>query len=182
MSDGQHFLAGEQRRSFSVTAIWVVHRPGMDDGETTAEGTYFDPFAESIVEIYPEWAEGLIGIEEFSHVVVVLYVDRAEALAQGGSLVHRVESRDGMPTPGLFSTRSPRRPNPIGLCYPRLLRREQNRLHVSGLDGWPGTPVLDLKGYYPRDELQPHATVPDWLSHLWSEHDLARGPDHRPDG
>lgn len=180
MSDGRRISAGERRRTFSVTAIGVVHRPGMDDDETTAEGAYFDPFAESIVEIYPEWSDGLTGIEQFSHVVVVLYMDRAKPLAPGEPLMHRAESRDGMPETGLFSTRSPQRPNPIGLCYPRLLKREGNMLYVKGLDGWPGTPVLDLKGYYVRDELQLHATVPGWLRHLWSGHDLVRGEDHRP--
>lgn len=180
MSDGWRSATGRQRSTFSVTAIGVIHRPGMNDGEATAEGAYFDPFAESIVEIHPEWADGLIGIEEFSHLVVVLYMDRARPLHHDEPLVHRVESRDGMPAPGLFSTRSPRRPNPLGLCYPRLLKRAGNMLHVKGLDGWPGTPVLDLKGYYVRDELQPDATAPDWLRRLWSEHDLVRGADHRP--
>ncbi len=51
----------DQRRGFTVTAIGVVHRPGWSDDATTAQDEYFDPFAESIVEIYPEWAAGLAG-------------------------------------------------------------------------------------------------------------------------
>ena len=168
----------EPRPSFTVTAIGVVHRPGMPDGATTAPTEYFDPFAESVVEIYPEWAAGLAGIEEFSHLAVVLYMDRAEPRRPDEPLVHRVESLDGMPEIGLFSTRTPRRPNPLGLSYPRLLGREENRLRVTGLDAWPGTPVLDLKGYYLRDELRPDATAPEWLRRLWARHDAERGP-HR---
>ena len=168
----------EPRPSFTVTAIGVVHRPGMPDGATTEPTEYFDPFAESVVEIYPEWAAGLAGIEEFSHLVVVLYMDRAEPRRPDEPLLHRVESLDGMPEIGLFSTRTPRRPNPLGLSYPRLLGREGNRLRVTGLDAWPGTPVLDLKGYYLRDELRPDATAPEWLRQLWAQHDAARGP-HR---
>ncbi len=171
---------GQQRSTFSVSAIGVVHRPGMSDTATTDEGTYFDPFVESVVEIYPEWADGLVGIEEFTHLVVVLYMDRVKPLSQHEPIQHRVESLHGMAEVGMFSTRTPRRPNPIGLCYPRLLQREGNVLHVLGLDAWSGTPVLDIKGYYLRDELQPHATVPDWLHRLWLKHDLERGPDHRP--
>ena len=168
----------EPRPTFTVTAIGVVHRPGMPDGATTGPTEYFDPFAESVVEIYPEWAAGLVGIEEFSHLAVVLYMDRAEPRRPDEPLVHRVESLDGMPEIGLFSTRTPRRPNPLGLSYPRLLGREENRLRVTGLDAWPGTPVLDLKGYYLRDELRPDATAPEWLRRLWAQHDAARGP-HR---
>ncbi len=170
-----------QRPAFSVTAIGVVHRPGLSNGATTAEGEYFDPFAESIVEIYPEWTDGLRGIEEFSHLAVILYMDRAEPRRPNEPLLHRVESRDEMPEVGVFATRSPRRPNPLGLCYPRLLGREGNLLRVSGLDGWPGTPVLDVKGYYLRDELQLDATAPSWLRRLWPEHDATRGP-HRREG
>lgn len=174
--------ANQQRPSFGVTAIGVVHRPGMADGVTTERGEYFNPFAESIIEIYPEWADGLTRIEEFSHLVVVLYMDRATPLDAGEPLRRRIELLDGMPEVGVFGTRSPRRPNPIGLCYPRLLRRDGTLLHVAGVDAWPGTPLLDLKGYYVRDELQPTATTPGWLRHLWGIHDATRGADHRPPG
>lgn len=166
----------DRRPSFTATAIGVIHRPGWEDDATTAEGAYFDPFAESVVEIYPEWAAGLAGIEEFSHLVVVLYMDRAEPRRPDEPLTHRVESLDGMPEVGLFGTRTPRRPNPLGLSYPRLLGREGNRLRVSGVDAWPGTPVLDVKGYYLRDELQPDAIAPGWLQRLWARHDAERPP------
>jgi len=168
----------DQRRGFGVTAIGVVHRPGWADDATTAPGDYFDPFAESIVEIYPEWEAGLAGIDEFSHLVVILYMDRADPRRPDDPLTHRVESDDAMPEVGLFSTRSPVRPNPLGLCCPRLLGRDGNLLRVTGFDAWPGTPVLDLKGYYVRDEQRLDATVPDWLDRLWALHDAARGP-HR---
>ena len=168
----------EQRRTFGVTEIGVVDRAGWSDDATTEEGEYFDPFAESIIEIYPEWAAGLAGIEEFSHLAVVLFMNRAEPRRPDDPLTHRVESRDDMSEVGLFATRSPRRPNPLGLSYPRLLGRDGALLRVSGLDAWPGTPVLDVKGYYLRDELQPDATAPDWLQRLWARHDAERGP-HR---
>lgn len=165
----------DQRPTFGVTAIGIIHRPGLPDDATTAPAEYFDPFAESVIEVYPEWAAGLAGIEEFSHLVVVLYMDRAAPRGPADPLTHRVESVEGMPEVGLFSTRSPRRPNPLGLCYPRLLGRDGNLLRVRGLDGWPGTPVLDIKGYYPRDERRDDATIPAWLQRLWARHDAERG-------
>jgi tRNA (Thr-GGU) A37 N-methylase len=57
---------------------------------------------------------------------------------------------------------------------PRLLRREGTTLWVTGIDAWPGTPILDIKGYNPRDDLRPDATVPDWLAALWQAHDIER--------
>ncbi len=104
------------------------------------------------MEFYPEWAVGLTGIEEFSHLVVVLFMDRVEPRRPDEPLTHQVESLDGMPEVSLFGMHSPRRLKPLGLCYPRPIGREGNPPRVSGLDGWPGTPVLDIKGYYVGNE------------------------------
>ncbi len=163
------------RPQFTVTPIGVVHRPGMADGARSEPGTYFDPFAESIIEIFPEWEAGLMRIEEFSHLVVVLFMDRTDPLTPEGRLVWRMENREDLPAVGLFATRSPQRPNPIGLSYPKLVRRDGRNLHIIGTDAWPGTPVLDIKGYYLRDEQRLDATAPSWLQTLWEGHDAARG-------
>lgn len=168
----------QERPTFAVTAIGVVHRPGLPDGAATPPNERFDPFAESLIEAYPEWAAGLAGIEEFSHLVLVLYLDRAAPRRRDEPLTQRVEALDEMPEVGFFGTRSPRRPNPLGLCYPRPLGRDGDLLRVTGMDAWPGTPVLDLKGYSLRDELRPDATAPDWLRRLWARHDAARGPHY----
>ncbi len=162
-------------RTFSLTPIGVVHRPDMPDGARSEPGAYFDPFAASVIEIFPQWEAGLARIEEFSHLVVVLFMDRAEPLTPDLLMTRPVEGREDLPPVGLFATRSPRRPNPIGLCYPQLLRRDGRHLHVVGIDAWPGTPVLDIKGYYLRDEQRRDATAPDWLMALWAGHDAARG-------
>jgi tRNA-Thr(GGU) m(6)t(6)A37 methyltransferase TsaA len=163
------------RPHFTVTPIGVLHRPDMPDDARSDRGAYYDPFAETIIEIFPEWEAGLLRIEEFSHLVVVLFMDRAEPLMPGEPLTRRGESRAGLPPIGLFATRSPHRPNPIGLCYPKILHRDGRNLHVIGMDGWPGTPVLDIKGYYLRDEQRLDATAPSWLQTHWAGHDAERG-------
>jgi len=173
LSEGDRF---EQRPTVSFTAIGIVQRPGMADGAMTGEGDYCDPFAASRSAIYPEWAAGLLGSDAFRHLVVVLSLDRAAPRLPSDPLTHRVEAAPGMPEVGLFSTRSPRRPNSVGLCCPRLLGRDGAVLHVSGLDAWPGTPALDIKGYDPRDDLRADATVPAWLHAFWAMHDAACGP------
>ena len=148
------------------------------DGAPADSHAYLDPFVESILEIEPRWQEGLVGLEEYSHLVVIFYLDRAKRRRSVG-LADGAEGRAGLAKVGFFATRTPRRPNPIGLACPRLLRRDGLRLHVRGIDAWDGTPILDLKGYSPRDELHPAATVPEWLTELWRQHDREQATPDR---
>ena len=97
--------------------------------------------AEGLLDLLPEFAPGLQDIEGFSHLFVLW-------------AFHRSESYDLVGTPpsddrphGVFATRSPRRPNPIGLTVVELLGRDGSRLRVRGVDMLDGTPVLDLKPY-----------------------------------
>jgi tRNA (adenine37-N6)-methyltransferase len=158
----------EHKRWFRVQAIGIVHRDGQAD-----PGEFLDPAAPSIIRIDPRWEAGLAGLEEFSHLVVLFYLDRAERRRTVGSPLHP-DGRDEITPVGFFATRTPKRPNPVGICCPRLIRRDGYELHVTGLDAWDGTPVIDIKGYYPRDEQRPDATVPVWLTDLWRQHDAER--------
>ena len=97
--------------------------------------------AEGILEVLPEFEEGLLDIEGFSHLYVVWVFDRA-----GGCELLATPPTDNRPH-GVFATRSPRRPNPIGLTVVRLLGREGRRLRVAGVDMLDGTPILDIKPY-----------------------------------
>ncbi len=162
-------MSANETRWFRTQAIGWVRRP---EG-ATEPGEFLDPRAESTLEILPRWADGLDGIEGFSHLVVLFYLDRARRRRAAG---HRraAENANGLPAVGFFATRTPARPNPIGIACPRLLRRDGNRLIVTGIDAWDETPILDVKGYFPRDETRPDATVPDWLEALWRRHDGER--------
>ncbi len=97
--------------------------------------------AEGVLEILPEFAAGLADIEGFSHIFVIWEFDRSEGYDLFGK-----PPIDDKPH-GVFSTRSPRRPNPIALTVVELLRREGSKLHVRGVDMLDGTPVLDIKPY-----------------------------------
>ena len=131
------------------------------------------PATETALEILPRWEDALTGIEEYSHLFVIVWLDRVRRARK--PRLHVPEGREGLPEVGLFATRTPRRPNPLGVSAPRLLRREGNVLWVTGIDAWPDTPILDIKGYAPRDDLRQDATVPDWLETLWTAHDAERG-------
>jgi tRNA-Thr(GGU) m(6)t(6)A37 methyltransferase TsaA len=97
------------------------------------------------IEVFPPYAAGLKGIDGFSHLIILFAFHRSQA---GHLLVcppFQTRRR------GVFSTRSPRRPNPIGMTVVRLLGRKKNILRVSGLDMLDGTPLLDIKPYTSKD-------------------------------
>lgn len=160
---------GEKPRWFRVQAIGHVQRP---DAAVPDHDAFYDPNRETALVMLPRWEAALTGIEEYSHLIVVFWLDQARRARNSHTL--QPEGRDDLPEVGLFATRTPRRPNPLGISTPRLLRREGNTLWVTGIDAWPGTPILDLKGYAPRDDHHPEATVPDWLLRLWDIHDRER--------
>ena len=97
--------------------------------------------AAGVLRILPEFEAGLTDIEGFSHLIVLWEFDRS----QGFDLLGTPPS-DNRPH-GVFATRSPRRPNPIGLTVVELLRREGADLHVRGVDMLDATTILDIKPY-----------------------------------
>jgi tRNA-Thr(GGU) m(6)t(6)A37 methyltransferase TsaA len=116
-------------------------RSGYQDTSSIPKGLGVKHDAEGVLEVLPEFAEGLKDVEGFSHLFVLWVFDQSE----GFDLVGRGPA-DSRPH-GVFATRSPRRPNPIGLTVVELLRREGNKLHVRGVDMLDGTPILDIKPY-----------------------------------
>jgi tRNA (adenine37-N6)-methyltransferase len=134
----------------AVHPIGVVRSPYSETSQVPkGPGAKHD--AEGVLEIAAEFEAGLADIEGFSHLYVIWHF-------------HEVEGFDLVATPptddkphGVFATRSPRRPNAIGLTVVRLLSREGRRLRVHGVDMLDGTPILDIKPYLssvPPDELR----------------------------
>jgi tRNA-Thr(GGU) m(6)t(6)A37 methyltransferase TsaA len=125
---------------FTSKAIGFVSSPYTSTSEIPkGPGAKHD--AEGILRIAPEYAEGLQDVEGFSHLFVLWEFDKSE----GFELVGRppVDDRPH----GVFATRSPRRPNPIGLTVVELLGRVGGELRVRGVDMLDGTPILDIKPY-----------------------------------
>lgn len=107
--------------------------------------------AEGVLEINAEFEEGLLDIEGFSHLFVIWTFHQSE----GFSLLGKPPTDDR--PHGVFATRSPRRPNPIGLTVVEIIKRDGARLHVRGIDMLDGTPILDIKPYLssvPADKLR----------------------------
>ena len=118
--------------------------------------------AEGILEVLPQFEDGLTDIEGFSHLFVLWVFDRS----QGFELLGTPPIADR--PHGVFATRSPRRPNPIGLTVVELLRRDGNRLTVRGVDMLDATPILDLKPYL--SSIPAESLRRGWLAEAESHH------------
>lgn len=123
---------------FTSRPIGSVSGPYKDAGQVP-RGLGAKHEADGVLKILPEFAPGLLDIEGFSHLVVLWEFDRSHGFELLGA-----PPSDNRPH-GVFATRSPRRPNPIGLTIVELLRREGSELHVRGVDMLEGTPILDIK-------------------------------------
>ena len=125
---------------FTLKPIGFVESPYSDSKEIP-RGLGAKHDAEGILRILPEFGAGLVDIEGFSHLYVIWVFDRISgfeltACPPSDNRAH-----------GVFATRSPRRPNPIGLTVVQLLRRQGEQLEVRGVDMLNGTPILDIKPY-----------------------------------
>ena len=125
---------------FVSRPIGFVSSP-YNDTKEIPKGLHAKHEAEGVLRVLPEFEVGLTDIEGFSHLFVIWEFDRSRDFELIGC-----PPIDDRPH-GVFATRSPRRPNPIGLTVVALLRRENGLLHVRGVDMLDGTPILDIKPY-----------------------------------
>lgn len=127
-------------QEWGMKPIGYIRSP-YNDTEQVPKGLGARHEAEGVLEVLPEFEPGLQDIEGFSHLFLLWVFHSSE----GCQLIGKTPADDR--PHGVFATRSPRRPNPIGLTVVELLRREGNRLHIRGVDMLDGTPVLDIKPY-----------------------------------
>jgi len=124
---------------FEVKPVGIVRSPYKRDGEAPHQGRFSEEISE--IEIFPEFEQGLKDIETCTHLIVLYWFDRARRDKLIAIPPH--DRREH----GVFATRSPNRPNPIGFSVVKLLKREGRVLRVKWLDALDGTPVLDIKPY-----------------------------------
>ncbi len=119
----------------------------------------------SAVELEEQFRGGLQGLEQFSHALVVTYLHRA-SFDPHQHLQRRPRDLETMPEVGIFSQRAKHRPNPIGVTAVQIVAVSEASIKVKGLDAIDGTPVLDVKPYYPHYDRVGEATVPQWVNDL----------------
>jgi tRNA-Thr(GGU) m(6)t(6)A37 methyltransferase TsaA len=112
------------------------------------------------IALDPKYRDGLLRLDDFTHVWVIWWFDRNDTAEQRTILqVHpRRDLRN--PLSGVFATRAPVRPNLLGLTLCRILSVRENMVEIDGIDAFPNTPVLDLKPYIPAFESIPDAGTP----------------------
>lgn len=126
---------------------------------------------EGEIEIYPEYEQALDGIENFSHLKLLVWLhkvgerERKVLKVRPRRLIGLGVPEEEIPEVGVFCTDSPHRPNPLGITVVKLEERRGRFLRVSGLDLFNGTPVLDLRPYVPR-RILPEPTLPAWLERI----------------
>lgn len=136
-------------------SIGIIHSPHRQAAGTPIQPLYATGIP-GTVEVFPEYAEGLKDIEGFDRIWVVYWFDRAPSAS-----MHVKPFRDKQER-GLFATRAPARPNPIGLSCVKLLQIRGNLLDVSDVDILDGTPLLDIKPYVEKFDHFPNCRS-GWL-------------------
>jgi tRNA-Thr(GGU) m(6)t(6)A37 methyltransferase TsaA len=120
---------------------------------------------ESRIVVRRELTNALDGIEGYSHVIVLFWIDRVPEEERGLTRIHPLGDPT-LPLLGVLATRTQLRPNPIGMSIVPLLGRKRNELRVRGLDAIDGTPVLDIKPYIPHYDSVPQVKLPAWASEV----------------
>ena len=118
----------------------------------------------STIVLNDDFKTGLTGLEDFSHAIIIFHLDKAK-YEKEKHLQRRPQNRDDMPLVGIFSQRGKDRPNQIGMTSVEIISVTDGTLTVKGLDAIDGTPILDIKPYYPVYDKK-DAKVPEWVDRL----------------
>jgi tRNA-Thr(GGU) m(6)t(6)A37 methyltransferase TsaA len=155
--------------NISYKPIGIVHSPF-----TKPEGTPIQAIAsknsEGVIEIFPEFVEGLKDLEHFSHIYVLFHLHLAEKKE-----LTVIPFLDTTPH-GVFATRSPGRPNAIGISVVCLDKIEGNKIHVKNIDILNSSPVLDIKPYIPQFD------VFETTKNGWFEKNIRKMESQKDDG
>jgi tRNA-Thr(GGU) m(6)t(6)A37 methyltransferase TsaA len=138
--------------NFVYTPIGIIHSPFLEKADMPIQPTGATGI-EGSVELHEEFKDGLSDLEGFSHIILLYHFHRSEEFKLKVVPFMDTEER------GLFSTRAPKRPNPIGLSIVQLKRVEENTLHIGNVDVLDGTPLLDIKPYIPEFDAQENVST-----------------------
>jgi len=133
-------------------------------GELKFIGVVEDAGELSKVKIFPEFCAGLQRLNDFSHIIILYWFHLRDKENERRTLRVTPRRHPGAPQVGVFASRSPSRPNPIGFCVAELVKIEECTLTVKGLDALENSPIIDIKPYLSRADSIPEARVPEWTS------------------
>jgi tRNA-Thr(GGU) m(6)t(6)A37 methyltransferase TsaA len=152
---------------YSIRPIGVIHTPFEKDDRPPIQATGSDIQGEA--EVFPEYVPALDSLDGFSHIILLYWFHDIRPVQL------RVTPYLDTQSHGLFATRAPSRPNPIGLSVVEIVSIADGRIVFKGADMLDGSPLLDIKPFVPRFDHRPHATS-GWLT------DKLSNPSRLPDG
>jgi tRNA-Thr(GGU) m(6)t(6)A37 methyltransferase TsaA len=120
------------------------------------------------IEIYPKYVDGVLGLDQFSHIHVLYWFHENDTPDKRGTLQVHPRGNEQNPLTGVFATHSPARPNLIALTRCKFLSLEGNRIMIDAIDARDGSPVIDIKSYFPFSETETDVTTPNWAGHVES--------------
>lgn len=123
----------------------------------------------SKIVLEEKYSGGLKGLEQFSHAIIVFYLDKANFTLEK-HLQRKPKGREDMPLVGIFSQRTKDRPNKIGVTTVEIISVDDDVLVVSGLDAIDNTPILDIKPYYKQFDYRENVTTPQWVNDLMKDY------------
>lgn len=145
--------------SFLLKQIGVVHSEVEDKNYTDWNKVI------SEVHLKSEFQDGLYRLEEYSHAIIVFFMDQFNS-SESDLMIKRPRDRKDMPNVGVFAQRTKYRPNPIGISVVKIEAIQDNILTVRGLDANNQTPVLDIKPYIADFDIRADVNVPNWMNKL----------------
>ncbi len=129
----------------------------------TPVGKVVKSSGKTYLEIFEPYRDALLGLDDFSYVMVFIWFDRSDDPKKRATLRVHPQRDMSKPLRGVFATRSPRRPNLIGLYVCRMRAVKDDRIEVESIDAFNNTPIVDFKPYIPAIDSFPDAKVPSWV-------------------
>ncbi|MCP4709859.1 MAG: tRNA (N6-threonylcarbamoyladenosine(37)-N6)-methyltransferase TrmO [Planctomycetes bacterium] len=124
---------------------------------------------DSEIHVNECYAAGLQGLDQFSHAVIIFYMQKSE-FKPDTDLIRHPRNRSDLSKAGIFCQRAKSRPNPIGITAVKIVAVQSSILQVKGLDAIDGTPVLDIKPYVPAFDRIDNATIPVWIEEIMRDY------------
>jgi tRNA-Thr(GGU) m(6)t(6)A37 methyltransferase TsaA len=150
-------MAKAAHMKIEFSPIGIIHSPFAEPAGVPIQGVFAGGVTGAI-ELYPSFAEGLTDLDGFSHICLIYYLHRVEGFSLMCKPFLDTQKR------GIFATRAPRRPNPIGMSVVELLAVDGCTLTIGGVDIVDGTPLLDIKPYVPQFDVPPQVRT-GWYAH-----------------
>lgn len=156
------------------TQVQSLKSPEKTPGSETIKSFQLNPIGvvkhqgkRILLDILPQYAPALDGLAGFSHVWVFYWFHENDTPEDRATLKVHPRRDPTNPLTGVFATRSPVRPNLIGLTACRILKVAGNTVEVADLDAKDGSPIVDLKPYIPKGDSLPDAATPDWVKKIY---------------